>query len=105
LSKRRLSRYLLLARQCLNDAMRLQMLGKHEHCEKMEWFATSLATKLLSCNDHLQFIAIQPISMGVNVTRQVTWVATHVTHFMWNHIHMQFEQLSYNYVGTTIVQL
>jgi hypothetical protein len=43
------------------------MLGKHEHYEKMEF-----ETRLLSCNDHLQLIVTQPISMGVNVTRQVT---------------------------------
>jgi hypothetical protein len=34
------------------------------HYEKIGWFATSLAIGFLSCNDHLQLIAIQHIFMN-----------------------------------------
>jgi len=36
--------------------------------------------------------------MSVNVIGQVAWVATYAFHHMWNCIHMQLMQLSYNYV-------
>jgi hypothetical protein len=54
----------------------------------MGWFATSLATTFLNCNDHLQLISTQHIPKGVSGIEQVAWVATNATHHMWNHIHM-----------------
>jgi hypothetical protein len=54
----------------------------------------------LTCNDHLQLIAIQHISMSMSAIGQVTWVTTNVIniHYMWNHIPMQLMQLNYNHI-------
>jgi hypothetical protein len=41
------------------------------HYEKMGWFAVGLAIEFLSCNDHLQLIATQYVSMGVSAIEQV----------------------------------
>jgi hypothetical protein len=73
--------------------------------KKMEWFAISLTTRFLSCNDHLQLIAIQHISTSGNVVEQVAWVAIHAIHCRWNCIFMQLIQLNYNYVWITIVYI
>ncbi len=81
--------------------------GTHDvfvlHYEKMKWFANSLVINFFNYNDHLQLITIQCISIGVNVIRQVTWIAMNAIHCMWNHINMWFVQFNHNYLGTTIV--
>ncbi len=72
---------------------------------KMGWFVVGRAIEFLSCNDHLQLIATQCVSMGVSAIEQVTWVTMDVIHYMWNCIHMQLMLFNNNYVETTIVQL
>jgi hypothetical protein len=54
----------------------------------MGWIAIGFVIGFLNYNDYLQFIIIQCISMGVNVIKQVAWVATDATHYMWNHMQM-----------------
>jgi hypothetical protein len=71
---------------------------------KMGWLAIGLATRFLSYNDHLQFIATQHIYTNVSVIEQVPCVTMDVTHYIWNHIHMQLKQFNYNYVGTITMQ-
>jgi hypothetical protein len=70
------------------------------HFEKMGWFATSLITRFFNCNDHFQIITTQWIFISVNAIGQVVWITTNAINYMWNHIHIQLMQLSYNYVGT-----
>jgi hypothetical protein len=67
----------------------------------MGWFAIGFAIGFLSYNDHLQFITMQCISMGVNVIKQVAWIAKDTIHYMWNRMQMWLVQLSYDYVGIT----
>jgi hypothetical protein len=73
------------------------------HYEKMGWFATNLITRFFNCNDHLQSITTQWISTSVSAIGQIVWLTTNAIHCMWNHIHIQLMQLSYNYV--TLMQL
>jgi hypothetical protein len=68
-------------------------------------FAISLATKFLSCNDHLQLHYNLVYFYDMNVIRWVALVARYVTHRMWNCIHMKLVQLNYNYARITIMQL
>ncbi len=70
------------------------------HYEKIKWFATSLATRFLSCIDHLQLHFNSMYFYNMNFIGQVAWVVANATHC----ICMQFLQFSCHYVGTTIVQ-
>jgi hypothetical protein len=51
------------------------LISLTKHYEKMGWFAIGLVIGFLSCNDHLQLIVTQHIFMGMNVIRQVAWIA------------------------------
>jgi hypothetical protein len=69
------------------------LVPTYPHYNKMGWFATNLATRFLSCNEHLQLIAIQCISTCVNVIEQVAWITIDVTHHIWNCIQITLYHL------------